>query len=67
MECVGQFLGEPAARRRSDEGLNGGDERTVAGEPDRAAVPQARIVESDDFPESVVAAAVSIWTGNREA
>ena len=33
VERVGQFVGEPAARGLSDEGLDGGDESAVAGKP----------------------------------
>jgi hypothetical protein len=55
MECVGQFVGEPPARSLIDEGLDGGDERAVAGEPDRIMGPQTGVVEVGGFPKSVVA------------
>ena len=60
MERVGQFVGEPAARGLIDEGLDGGDERAVTGEPNRIVGPQAGVVEAGDFAKGIVAAAMSI-------
>ena len=60
MECTGQFVGEPAARGLIDEGLDGGDECAVTREPDRLMGPQAGIVKTSGFSESVVAPAMSI-------
>src|SRR5580693_3957375 len=60
MECVSQFVGEPAARRLVDEGFDGGDERAVTGEPDRIMGPQTDVVKAGGFTEGVVAPAVSI-------
>ena len=60
MESIGQFVGEPPARSLIDEGLDGGDERAVAGEPDRIMRPETGVVEVSGFPKSVVATAMSI-------
>jgi len=60
MENVGQFIGEPAARRLVDEGLDGGDERAVTGKPNSIMGPQADVVESGGFAEGIVTAAVRI-------
>jgi len=60
MEYVGQFIGEPATRRLIDEGFNGGNESTVAGEPDGIVRPQAGVVEAGSFAEGIVATAMSI-------
>jgi hypothetical protein len=60
MECVGQFIGEPATRGLIDEGLNGGNESAVAGEPNRLVRPQAVVIEAGSFAEGIVATAMSI-------
>src|SRR6266404_6122539 len=60
MECISQFVGEPAARGLVDEGLDGGDECAVTGEPNRIVGPQAGVVEAGGFTEGVVSPTVSI-------
>ena len=60
MECIGQFVGEPASRRLVDEGFDSGNERAVTREPNGIMGPQAGIVEAGAFAEGIVAAAMSI-------
>ena len=60
MECVRQFVGEAAAWGLMDQGFDGGDERAVAGEPDRIVGPQTGVVEAGGFTEGVIAPAVGI-------
>ena len=60
MKDVGQLVGEPTGRRLIDKGLDGGDERAVAGKPNSAVGPQAYIVEAGNLPEGIVAAAMRI-------
>ena len=60
MECVGEFVGEAAARGLMDRGFDGGDERAVAREPDRIMGPQAGIVEADGFTQGIVATTMRI-------
>ena len=60
MECIGQFVGEPASRRLVDEGFDRGNERAVTREPNGIMGPQAGIVEAGAFAEGIVAAAMSI-------
>ena len=60
MECVGEFVGEPAVSSLIDEGLNGGDERALTRKPDRLVGPQAGLVEARRCAESVVAAAMGV-------
>ncbi len=45
MERVGQFVSEVTKRGLIDEGLDGGDQSTVAGKPNRIVGPQAGVIE----------------------
>ena len=60
MENVGQFIGEPAARRLVDEGLDGGDKGAITGKPNCLMGPQADVVEAGSFAEGIVTAAMGI-------
>ena len=60
VECIRQFIGEPAAQRLVDEGLEGGHQRAVTRKPDGIMRPQASIIEAGNFPERIVPSAMSI-------
>jgi hypothetical protein len=62
VENVGQFIGEAAVRGLVDEGLDGGDESAVTGKPNCIVGPQANVVETGGFAESIITAAM----GTRE-
>jgi hypothetical protein len=60
MKDVGKFVSEPTTRGPIDEGFDGGDESAVARKPDCIVGPQAGVVETGGFAESIVATAMSI-------
>jgi len=60
VERISQFVGEPAAGGLINEGLDGGHEGAVTGEPNRIVTPQADVVEACNFAKGIEAAAVSI-------
>ena len=60
VEGMSQFVGEPTARSLTDEGLNGGDERTVTREPDGIVGPEAGTIEASDFAKRIIASAMGI-------
>jgi len=52
MEDVGQFISEPAARGLVDEGLDGGNEGAITGNPNGIVGPQADVVEAGRFAQA---------------
>jgi hypothetical protein len=60
VEQIGEFIGEPTARRLLDETFDGGEEGAEAGKPDGVVGPETGAVEAGDVGESVEASAMGV-------
>ena len=60
VQCTGKFIGEIPTGRTIDECLRSGQQRAALREPDGRMRPQAFLVETGDFTQGIVAAAMGV-------
>lgn len=60
VQRIGQITGKEALRGVDDKGLHGGQQRAIAGEPNRLVGPKTLVIKLGDLGEGVVPAPMGI-------